>query len=104
MPHVDFTMESGLLDRVITLCSWFLVTNGALWLVVIRGTSNWLLLLAPCSYKEEKQEKEEKGRDRPGMGKGRAGYFKPMKMRPCLLLNQPKPQAYSFRHSEAALP
>ena len=31
--------------------------------------------------KEEKQEKEEKGRDRPGMGKGRAGYFKPMEMR-----------------------
>jgi len=38
------------------------------------------------------------------MGKGRAGYFKPMKMRPCLLLNQPEPQAYSFRHSEAAFP
>jgi hypothetical protein len=36
------------------------------------------------------------------MGKGRAGYFKPMKMRPCLFFNQPKPRACSFRHSEAA--
>ena len=57
MPHVDFTMESGLLDRVITLCSWFLVTNGALWLVVIRGNPIGCYYSPPVPKKKKKKEK-----------------------------------------------
>jgi hypothetical protein len=52
-----------------------------------------VVITRPLLLKKKKnKKKEEKGRERPGMGKGRAGYFKPMKMRPCLFSTNQSPE------------
>ena len=62
-------MESGLLDRVITLCSWFLVTNGALWLVVIRGNLIGCYYSPPVPKKKKNKKKKKRAGADPKWGK-----------------------------------
>ena len=72
MPHVDFTMESGLIDRVITLGSWFLVTTcgiGALWLVIIREIPIGCYYSPPVPKKKKNKKRKKRAGTDPEWGK-----------------------------------